>query len=128
MNTKLEDILKEMFTEMVERKDVSLIPKYYHPDLLIYTNNKIISYDDFLKSHIEYYSKPIKYKVSYDDDTWIENDNKIAVRTFISIANNENQSVFNIEVILIAEFKDNRIYRLWELTYPDWSKESTFRK
>lgn len=31
-----------------------------------------------------------------------------------------------LEVILIAEFKDGKIHRLWELTYPDWSKLSEF--
>jgi hypothetical protein len=32
-----------------------------------------------------------------------------------------------IEVILIAEYKDGKIYRLWELTYPDWSQLPAFK-
>ena len=30
--------LKEMFSEMVVKKNISLIPTYYHPDFILYTN------------------------------------------------------------------------------------------
>jgi hypothetical protein len=29
-------------------------------------------------------------------------------------------------VILIVQFKEGKIFRLWELTYPDWSKMAAF--
>jgi hypothetical protein len=38
-----------------------------------------------------------------------------------------NEAHKKIEVILIAQYKDNKIYRMWELTYPDWSKLPAFQ-
>jgi len=32
-----------------------------------------------------------------------------------------------MELILIIEYKDDKIYRLWELTYPDWSQLPEFQ-
>jgi hypothetical protein len=39
-----------------------------------------------------------------------------------------NEVPQKIEVILIAQFKNDKIYRLWELTYPDWSKLPAFKQ
>ena len=48
--------LKEMFSEMVIKKDASLIPIYYHENFLLYTNGEVTDYQAFLTSHQEYYS------------------------------------------------------------------------
>ena len=50
-------LLKEMFNEMVLKKNASLIPKYYHREFILYTNNVVIDYQAFLDSHIDYYSR-----------------------------------------------------------------------
>lgn len=118
-------ILKEMFTEMVIKKNATLIPFYYHEEFLLYTNEQITDYEAFIKSHQEYYKTPIKYEVVYDDETFLEQGEKIAGRVWITIQM-PNEFPKKIEVILIAQFKDNKIYRLWELTYPDWSKLPAF--
>jgi hypothetical protein len=118
--------LKEMFEEMVINKDASLIPLYYHQDFLLYTNDQITDYDAFLKSHQQYYATPIKYDVAYDEETLLEQRNKVAGRVWITTSR-PNESPKKIEVILIAQFKDSKIYRLWELTYPDWSKLPAFK-
>ncbi len=117
--------LKEMFTRMVINKDASLIPEYYHPDFLLYTNGQVTNYQDFLSSHHEYYSTPKQYSIEYDDETFFENQEKLAGRVWITITTPE-ESPKKIEVILIADYKDDKIYRLWELTYPDWSQLPEF--
>ena len=33
------EILKEMFSEMVEKKNASLIPQYYHESFQLYAND-----------------------------------------------------------------------------------------
>ncbi len=63
----------------------------------------------------------------YDEKTLIEQGNKVAGRLFIT-TKRPNEVAREIEVILVAEYKDNKLYRLWELTYPDWSKMKTFQK
>lgn len=120
------DLLKEMFAEMVVKKDASLIPKYYHKDFLLYTNEIYHDYEKFLATHQEVYATDIQYKVTYDDDCWVvQGEEKLAGRVYISVKK-PNEPVKDIEIILIAQYKDKKLYRLWELTYPDWSKMKAF--
>jgi hypothetical protein len=118
-------ILKEMFNEMVVKKDPSLIPKYYHPDFLLFTNEETMDYEAFLKSHQKFYSTPIQYEVEYDEKTFLEQGDKLAGRMWIT-TKRPKESATKIEVILIIQFKEQQLYRLWELTYPDWSNLPPF--
>lgn len=117
--------LKKMFSEMVLLKNVNLIPVYYHPDMLLYTNEQITDYNEFFESHKIYYASSIQYQVEYDENTFFENENKVAGRMWITVTR-PNEMPKKLEVILICEFKDDKIYRVWELTYPDWSKMPAF--
>lgn len=119
--------LKEMFTEMVVKKDVSAIPHYYHQEFLLYTNGEVIDYDNFYQSHQRYYATDISYEISYDEEAWLEQEEKLAGRVWITTSR-PSELAQKIEVILIAHFKQNKIYRLWELTYPDWSQLSAFKE
>jgi hypothetical protein len=118
--------LKEMFSEMVIKKQTSKIPRYYHQDFLLYTNGTSMDYAEFLRSHQEYYATPIQYQVEYDEETFLEHGDKIAGRVWITIKK-PNESPKKIEVVLIAQYKDHKLYRLWELTYPDWSQLPAFK-
>ena len=120
------DLLKEMFREMVIKKDATLIPKYYHTELVLNTNGNIIKYQEFLDSHIKYYASSIEYKVEYDEDAWVVQNDKLAGRIFI-ITKKHGETEKKIEVILIAQYKDNKIIRVWELTFPDWSAMPEFQ-
>ena len=84
-----------------------------------------MDYETFLKSHQEHYATPIQYQVEYDEETLLEQGEKVAGRIWITTSR-PNEPPKKIEVILIVPFKDNKIYRLWELTYPDWSKLAAF--
>ena len=118
--------LKEMFTEMVLKKQASKIPQYYHPDFLLYTNGETMDYAEFLRSHQEYYASPIQYQIEYDEETFLENKDRLAGRVWITVKKPEHPPR-KIEVVLIAQYKDHKLYRLWELTYPDWSQLPTFQ-
>ena len=117
--------LKEMFTEMVVKKNPSLIPHYYHQDFLLYTNEKEMDYQVFLESHHHLYETLIHYSVEYDEATLIEQGEKIAGRIWITVSR-PNEPSRKIEVTLIAQFKDHTIYRLWEPPHPVWSKLPAF--
>lgn len=123
----LIDLLKEMFAEMVIKKDAALIAHYYHPDFLLYTNGQEMDYQTFLTSHQEYYKTEISYEVAYDEPTLLEQEQKVAGRVYIT-TKRPNEAAKEIEVILIAEYKENKLYRLWELTYPDWSQLPAFEE
>lgn len=117
--------LKEMFSQMVEQKNASLIPKYYHMDFLLYSNGKTMDYQQLLDSHVELYKTSIQYRIAYDEDTLLQEKDKVAGRVFITTQRSEEEPK-EIEVILIVEYKDGKIYRVWELTWPDWSQMKAF--
>lgn len=110
---------------MVEAKDATLIPKYYHPEFICYTNGEEIAYPSFLSSHEEYYATSIQYQIEFEEKTLVEKDNKVAGRVWITITP-PGGSPQKLEVILIGEYLENKLYRLWELTYPDWSSLPAF--
>lgn len=119
-------LLKEMFTKVTIEKNSQAIPVYYDKDFELYSNGQKMGFKQFLKLHQNIYITPIQYKVSYDENTLIEQGNKVSGRLFITtkIPNDPSRK---IEVILIATYKKDKLYRLWELTYPDWSKMKSFR-
>lgn len=125
-DVRYTELLKEMFTEMVEQKKANLIPYYYHRDLIIYTNGKEFDYKTFLEQHQNLYSTSIQYEVTYNDETFVEDDEKVAGIVYITTTRPEEEPK-EIEVILIVQYKENKIYRIWELTWPDWSKLPAFK-
>ena len=120
------ELLKEMFSKMVEEKNAALIPKYYHEEFELYANGQTQSYKYFLDFHEKIYQTEISYKVSYDENAFVEQGDKLAARIFFVITK-PNEPAKDLEVILISQFKDNRIFRVWELCYPDWSKMPEFQ-
>lgn len=120
-------LLKEMFTKVTLEKNDKAIPLYYDKDFELKSNGKSMKFDEFLQVHQAIYKTPIQYKIRYDEETFIEHDNKVAGRLFIT-TKRPNESSHEIEVILVAEYKDNKLYRVWELTYPDWSQMKAFQK
>lgn len=120
-------LLKEMFDKVTVEKNDKAIPLYYDKNFELYSNGKKMTLDTFLKMHRDIYKTSIQYKVRYDEKTFVEQGNKIAGRLFIT-TKKPNELAREIEVILIAEYKERKLYRLWELTYPDWSKLKAFQK
>lgn len=119
-------LIKKMFAEVTLKKNGQAIPLYYDKDFKLYSNGKVMNYEDFLKQHEAIYKTPIQYKIRYEDETLIEQGNKVSGRLFIT-TQRPNEPAHEIEVILIAEYKNNKLYRLWELTYPDWSQMKAFK-
>lgn len=119
--------LKEMFSEMTVKKDASLIPKYYHPDFLLYSNGKTMDFNEMVRIHEDIYKTEIQYKIDYDEDTSLEQNDKVAVRMYITTSRPE-EAEKELEVMLIAQYLNGKIYRIWELTYPDWSQDKNFQE
>jgi hypothetical protein len=39
-----------------------------------------------------------------------------------------NEPEKKLEVMLVMQYKEDKIYRVWELTYPDWAKLPAFKE
>lgn len=118
--------LKEMFENVIVKKNASAIPKYYNKDFLLHTNGQEMSYEEFVKLNLEINKIPIQYEIQYDEETLVEIENKIAGRIWVTISKHNKPSKI-IEVIMIIEYIDDKIHTLWELTFPDWTKLPEFR-
>lgn len=114
-------LMKEMFREMVVKKDIAKVHRYYHPDFVLESNGQRQSFADFLAGHQRVYDTAITYAVRYDESSWVEAGNKVAARLWITTRSPGEEPV-EIEVVLIATYEGDLIRQLLELTWPDWTR------
>ena len=112
-------LLREMFERMVVAKNAEAIECYYHPDFVMSSDGLTQGFAGFRDSHRKLYATPIAYSVEYDEDAWVEAGDKVAGRVWITTSR-PSELPTRIEVILIAAYRDGRIHRVWETTWPSW--------
>jgi hypothetical protein len=112
-------LLREMFEQMVVAKKAELVERYYDPDFVMQSDGLTQNFTEFHRSHDEIYSTPISYAIEYDEQAWVEAADKVAGRVWITTSRPGEQPT-RIEVVLIAAFRDGRIRRIWETTWPSW--------
>ena len=118
-------LLVEMFDQMVVAKDEAAIPRYYDPDFVMVSNGITQGYEAFRTGHETVYATGISYAVEYDDESWVEADDRVAVRLWITTSR-PDEAPTRLELVLIATYREGRIHRLWELTWPNWSDLPAF--
>jgi hypothetical protein len=112
-------LLREMFERMVIGKNADLAERYYDPDFLMCSDGLTQNFAEFHHSHREIYTTPIIYAIEYDEQAWVEAEDKVAGRVWITTSRPGEQPT-RIEVVLIAAYRDGRIHRIWETTWPSW--------
>jgi SnoaL-like domain len=112
-------LLREMFDQMVVAKNAELVERYYHPDFVMHSDGLTQDFIEFHESHREIYTTPITYGIEYDEQAWVEADAKVAGRLWITTSRPDENPI-RIEVVLIAAFRDGKIHRIWETTWPSW--------
>jgi hypothetical protein len=118
-------LMREMFEKMVVRKDIGAIDRFYDRSFVMYSNGLTQNFDEYAASHRTVYDTPISYSIEYDEEAWVEASDKVAGRVWITTSL-PGQSPTRIEVVLIAAYKDGRITRIWETTWPSWSDLPAF--
>ena len=119
------ELLVEMFDRMVVAKDKTLIARYYDPDFVMVSNGMTQDYEEFRASHEKVYETEIAYAVEYDDQAWVETDDRVAARLWITTSR-PGEDPTRLELVLIATYRDGHMHRLWELTWPNWSDLPAF--
>lgn len=104
---------------MVVAKNAELIERYYHPDFVMTSDGLTQTFAEFRDSHREIYTTGISYAIEYDEQAWVQAEDKVAGRVWITTSRPEEEPT-RIEVVLIAAFRDGRIHRVWETTWPSW--------
>lgn len=118
-------LLREMFEKMVVRKDIGAIDRFYDPSFVMYSNGVTQNFDEYAASHRTVYDTPISYTIEYDEEAWVETSDKVAGRVWITTSL-PGESPTRIEVVLIAAYKEGRITRVWETTWPSWNDLPAF--
>lgn len=118
-------VLRQMFEEMVVAKDITVADRFYDPSFVMDSNGVTQNFDEFVASHRTVYDTAISYAIEYDDEAWVEADDKVAGRVWITTTR-PGESPTRIEVVLIAAFKDGRVTRIWETTWPSWNELPAF--
>jgi len=112
-------IIKNMFTQFSEKKDITQFYNYYAPNFELESNGQKFNCQQYYNLEKNIFTTIKKLKVVSYDDIFATN-NKVATRMVIRILKNDN-SVNQFQVILIAAIKDNKITHIWEMTNPGWS-------
>jgi SnoaL-like domain len=118
-------VLRQMFEQMVEKKDPTAIDRLYHLSFVMFSNGVTQDFEAFAASHHTIYATPISYSVEYDEQAWVESPDKVAGRVGITTSRPGERST-RLEVVLIAAFTDGRISRVWETTWPSWNTLPAF--
>ena len=114
-----------MFERMVVAKNAELLEVYYHPDFEMTSNGIMQRFDEYAAGHRDVYATAIRYAIRYDEDSWVESADRVAVRMWIT-TERPDEAATELELVLIATYLDGRLHRLWELTWPDWSRLDAF--
>lgn len=62
------EMIKEMFEQMVLKKDPAAIARFYAPDFELHSNGVVRGFEEFAEGHRQVYASEITYGVEYDDD------------------------------------------------------------
>jgi hypothetical protein len=118
-------LFREMFERMVVAKDAALIEHYYHPDFVMYSDGLSQDFAEFAESHRGVYATSIEYSIEYDDEAWVESADRVAGRMWITTAR-PDEAPTRIEIVVIAAYRDGKIHRVWETTWPSWRSVAAF--
>ena len=118
-------LLCEMFDQMVVAKNADLIERYYHPEFVMHSDGLTQGFAEFAARHREIYTTPITYAIEYDEQAWVQAQDKVAGRVWITTSR-PGEPPTRIEVVLIAAYREGLIHRVWETTWPSWRSVEAF--
>lgn len=119
-------IVKQMFTEVSEKRDLSKFDDFYARDFLLVSNNKKYGYEVYKKQQQDIFKKLASLKVLSYEDIFAAND-KVVSRMSIKL-NMKDGVTHTFYLIAIFRLKNDKIDRIWEITYPTWEDKLERKK
>lgn len=117
-------LLRDMFDQMVVRKDATVIERFYDPSFEMHSNGivRITRPSPRVTAACTPPTSPTPWSTT---KTPAETADKVAGRVWITTSRPDEEPT-RIEVVLIAVFTHGRIGRLWETTWPSWNALPAF--
>ena len=110
-------IVKKMFSEFAESLDINKLDQFFSKDLVLKSNDEYLTYTQYKELEKKNFSALKSLKVKYDDI--FNAGDKVISRLSINLISKKGKKT-EFQVIIIALIKQNKIDKIWELTYPDW--------
>lgn len=118
---KKVDLIKSMFSNTSEKLDASNLDKYYNQDFILVSNDKSYNYSVYKKQQEDVFKQLSSIKVTKYEDIFSAG-NKVTGMVKIKLTKKDGV-IYDFSVIFIALIKNNKISRIWEITYPTWEEK-----
>jgi hypothetical protein len=114
-------LIKALFTEYAEKLDSSKLDNYFSKNFILVSNNEQDNYAKFKKEQTLLFNNLQSLKMLSIDDL-IAKDNKVVGRVSLKLTpkSGEPQVYYDI---FIAQIKDHKIEKMWEVLYPSWDEK-----
>lgn len=109
-------LVRRLF-DSANRLDAQAIDELLAPEFQMYSNDVQWDFKTFKDYHVDSYKTRKSIDIDYED-IFCRGD-RVAARVTIKIADHNGEDK-EFMVILIAQIADDRIHRLWEVTFPHW--------
>ncbi|MBX9806119.1 MAG: nuclear transport factor 2 family protein [Alphaproteobacteria bacterium] len=117
-----QDIFLQMMGNVVEKLDTSEIERYLTRDFELESNRCLMNLNRY-RDHLNEAFKSLRsIQLKRPLTDVIANGDKLAVRFSMTITDKIGISD-DADIIAMLHFKDNKIHRWCELSYPDWQTE-----
>jgi hypothetical protein len=106
-------LLRQMFEQMVEKKDPTAIDRFYHPSFVMFSNGVTQDFEAFAASHRTIYATPICYSAEYDEQAWVGTTDKVAGRVWITTSRPGDQPRLGDNVAQLEHAASIRDLLIW---------------
>jgi hypothetical protein len=107
-------LLEAIYHDIWQGNDLSQFSKYYHADVLFYTDEGILNYQQ-IEKHAHWQKEHYK-DLTFDFSDILTTNEKIAFRFKSSGFNEEKTIGFN--VMGFYHLRDSKVYRCWANVHP----------
>ena len=115
------ELIKNMFIETAEKMNIAKIDEYFSPDFEMWSNDVHWNFKQYKVYHAKIFKESRKAtKIKWPLDDIFAKGDRVAAKVTITLLEKNDQKK-DIQVMLIAQIKNNKIHRLWELTFPHWN-------
>lgn len=114
-------MIKELFTEYAEKLDNSKLDNYFSKNFILVSNNEQDNYAKFKKEQTLLFNNLKSFKLLSMDDL-IAKDDKVVGRVSLKLTPKSGAPKIYYD-IFIAQIKDHKIEKMWEVLYPSWDEK-----
>lgn len=111
-------LLGALLEGVITRHDPALIRDRLDPEFQLWCNGTAYGREAFIERVTDALASSHAYAVDYDDRSWVDRPDRVAVHLWISSAP-ATAEASDSEALVIATVQDGRFHQAWLLAWPD---------